>query len=100
VKIKLFAMSIVAIGMLHTCLGCNTNQKREKPVADEQHIQQLILELPLGSQIRAGMEEGARGEGVHYPWMDRMKDLGVQREIVFHAPDGARSAVRASAGDG
>jgi hypothetical protein len=51
--------------------------------ADQGHIRQVILSLPTESEMRSFLERGDRGDGVHYPWMDQMKELGVKRARVF-----------------
>jgi hypothetical protein len=50
---------------------------------DQGHIGQVILSLPTDSEMRSYLERGDRGDGVHYPWMDQMKELGVKRARVF-----------------
>lgn len=49
----------------------------------QEHIRQLILSLPSDSQTRVYLERGDRGDGLHYPWMDRMKSAHVKRVRVF-----------------
>jgi hypothetical protein len=51
--------------------------------SDQEHIRQVILSLPTDSEMRSYLERGDRGDGVHYPWMDQMKKLGVKRARVF-----------------
>lgn len=48
----------------------------------ENHIHQVIESLPPSSQIRHELENGARGDGVHYPWMDEMRRQGIKRALV------------------
>jgi hypothetical protein len=50
--------------------------------AVEQHVRGLIESLPSGSRTRWYMQEGARGDGIHYSWMDTMQRLGVRRVDV------------------
>ena len=51
------------------------------PTAHE-HIRELIASLPSGSRVREAPEEGARGDGVRYPWMDGMRRAGIKRAFV------------------
>jgi hypothetical protein len=44
----------------------------------EERIRRIIQELPKTSQLRLSLETGARGDGVHQPWMDQMKLYGVR----------------------
>jgi hypothetical protein len=55
---------------------------RVSNAAVEQHVRGLIESLPFGSRTRRYMEEGARGDGIHYSWMDTMQRLGVRRVDV------------------
>jgi hypothetical protein len=48
----------------------------------ESDIKGLIESLPAGSSLKRAMEGGARGTGIHYPWMDHMRQLGVKRALV------------------
>lgn len=48
----------------------------------ESHIRKLINELPVDSAVRHQLENGARGDGVHYSWMDEMGREGVKRARV------------------
>ena len=48
----------------------------------QEHIRELISSLPARSQIRKVLEKGARGDGVHYAWMDKMREEGVKRVLV------------------
>ncbi len=51
--------------------------------AVEEHIRDIIRELPADSALRRNLLEGARGNGVHYSWMDDMRRLGIKRAVVW-----------------
>jgi hypothetical protein len=51
-------------------------------VPSQEHVKQVILSLPPDSEMRHDLERGDRGDGVHYPWMDRMKQLGAKRTRI------------------
>jgi len=48
-----------------------------------EHIQNLIKELPETSPLRRDLLAGARGDGVHRPWMGPMREHGVRRATVW-----------------
>lgn len=44
-----------------------------------EHLRQVAQTLPSDGFLRKQLEEGVRGDGVHYQWMDQMKQAGVKR---------------------
>ena len=44
----------------------------------EEHIHQLAASLPLNSGLRLLLDEGMRGDGIRYPWMDDMRREGIK----------------------
>jgi ethanolamine utilization microcompartment shell protein EutL len=48
----------------------------------EKHIQQIMKELPSESLLRGLLLQGARGNGVHYAWMDELSKHGIKRVVV------------------
>ena len=48
----------------------------------EEDVRQVIKSLPQGSPLRTILEQGSRGNGIHYPWMDKMRQLSVKRALV------------------
>jgi hypothetical protein len=51
--------------------------------AAEQRIQQVITGLPSGSWLRSALLQGARGNGIRYPWMDELRGRGIKRASLF-----------------
>ena len=49
----------------------------------ERHMHDLISELPANSPLRRQLENGARGDGVRYPWMDDMRQENIKRAVVW-----------------
>lgn len=49
----------------------------------EQHIQEIIMELPASSSLRHELSNGARGDGVRQAWMDDMRRQDIKRAIVW-----------------
>lgn len=49
----------------------------------EEHIQEIVKQLPTASALRQSLLRGARGNGVHYPWMDEMRRQGIKRAVVW-----------------
>ena len=71
-------------------------QSGHKQAAEEQ-VRQVILELEAERQecdrlnvsdcllmedFLNWLKEGKRGDGIHYPWMDKMKMLGVKQAVI------------------
>jgi hypothetical protein len=57
-------------------LGSSTNP------AVEAHIRELIETLPPDSFLRGQLQAGARGEGIHYAWMDGMRREAVKKTVA------------------
>lgn len=49
----------------------------------EQHVRDLIEQLPSNSILRRDLLSGARGDGVHRFWMDTMRQVGVKRVVAW-----------------
>jgi hypothetical protein len=67
------------------CTSLATQQGTPTGRADsaaEEHIRHVIRSLPPDSTFRDILEGGARGDGIHHPWMDKMRDQGVKRALV------------------
>jgi hypothetical protein len=72
---------IATLLLLHPFLhGCS--QGVSSPIQVGEHIRKVIESLPPDSRLRLDLEEGARGNGVHYPWMNLMQKEGVRRVLV------------------
>jgi hypothetical protein len=71
--------------MLILLAGNIVGQPQSKPVAPqtEQHIEKLIQLLQPGGDLREILQEGFRGDGVHHPWMDDMRRVGVKKALVL-----------------
>jgi len=48
----------------------------------KEHIREVIESLPEDSQMRLNLEQGMRGDGFRYPWMDQMRNEGVKRALI------------------
>jgi hypothetical protein len=49
----------------------------------EEHIRQVIKELPSDSWLRVALLQGARGNGVRFAWMDQMSQQRIKRVEVY-----------------
>jgi ankyrin repeat protein len=47
----------------------------------KEHIRHLIDSLPASSAWRSLLERGAKGDGIHFPWMDGMRKEGVKLAV-------------------
>ena len=61
----------------------NSSQQKTPSPAVEEHVRDVVRELPTDSALRKGLLQGARGNGVHYGWMDEMRKQGVKRAVVW-----------------
>lgn len=48
----------------------------------EARVQRIALQLEPFNPLRVAIENGERGDGIHFGWMNEMKSLGVKRAIV------------------
>jgi hypothetical protein len=49
---------------------------------EEAHVREVLKELPPNSVLRNELLHGARGDGIHHPWMDAMRREGIKRAII------------------
>jgi len=70
---------IIALGIQPSSLQA----QRADSAAVESHIQDIVRELPSDSNLREELLQGARGSGVHQPWMDVMQEQGIKRAVVW-----------------
>ncbi|MFZ0636881.1 MAG: hypothetical protein WA755_00370 [Candidatus Acidiferrales bacterium] len=78
-------MKYIALILVLTVAAPMRNWKAEQvsSSAVEEHIREVIKELPPNSLLRGELLQGARGDGVHYPWMDDMQKEGIKRVVVW-----------------
>src|SRR5258708_14045458 len=71
--------------LLITLIAQTTHSQMEtaNSPAVEEHIRDIVRELPADSALRRNLLQGARGNGVHYSWMDDMRKQGIKRAIVW-----------------
>jgi hypothetical protein len=58
-------------------------QEKANSPAVETHVRDIIKELPADSDLRHSLLQGARGNGVHYHWMDEMRKQGIRRAVIW-----------------
>lgn len=61
----------------------NPQAERVTSPAVEEHIHELIKMLPTDSGLGRALVRGARGDGVHFAWMDEMRKQGIKRADVW-----------------
>jgi hypothetical protein len=62
--------------------------------AAESRMQEILKGLESNNSLRYALERGARGDGIHYAWMDTMRRYGVKQAsfvITFKWKDGVES---------
>jgi len=59
------------------------SQEKVISPAAEAHIRDVMKELPADSDLRRTLSQGARGNGVHYRWMDEMQKRYIRRTVVL-----------------
>ena|SRR3984893_1299247 len=75
-------MYLIAL-MFALAVPTSNPQAQRAPSADvEKHIQEVIKELPPDSLLRHALQEGARGNGLHYAWIDELRKQGIKRVVV------------------
>lgn len=86
--------SFIIVAVL-AAAGCNQHGREQPRVTPqgEEHIHSVIQILPVSSDMRRSLEQGDRGAGIRYPWMDDMKRQGIKRaevrlefNVPFHIP--------------
>ena len=78
-------MATTALMIIMTLVAQTTQtqvQMANSP-AVEAHIRDIIKQLPVNSELRQSLLHGAYGNGVHHPWMDEMRRLGVKRAVMW-----------------
>ena len=61
----------------------NPQAPRDMGPEAQQHIHDLISELPANSLLRRHLENGAHGNGIHQVWMDDMQRENIKRAVVW-----------------
>ena len=69
--------------LVMTLVACTTHSQTAGSSRAENHVAEVIKELPVDSELRRDLLRGARGNGVHYPWMDSMRQQKIKRVIVW-----------------
>ena len=59
------------------------SQEPVRSPAVEEHIHRVIQSLPPDSTLRSSLVQGARGNGVRYPWMDEMEKMGIKQATLW-----------------
>jgi hypothetical protein len=47
--------------------------------AAERRVQEILKDLESDNTLRFSLERGDRGEGIHYAWMGKMRQLGIKQ---------------------
>ena len=64
--------------------GADAQQTQHLDASAQAHIRHLIASLPRDSFWRHVLEHFGPGDGVHYAWMDHMRDHGIKLAIVTY----------------
>lgn len=77
-------MTTTALVLLIIFIPPMPHSQTDKPNAPavEEHIRSLVKDLPADSSLRRSLLQGARGNGVHYPWMDEMRKQEIKKALV------------------
>src|SRR5579872_1476575 len=84
-RISWYVLLCVAAGGVLLILRAYAQNPGSKPVlsaAVQEHLKEIAESLPPDSGLRYGLENGAHGDGVHRPWMDEMRQMGIKRVLV------------------
>jgi len=74
-------MRISIVLILVLILGSGSQNPPSSPTVAA-HIRDLIDTLPTDSFLRLELQGGARGDGIHYAWMDSMRHQAVKRVVA------------------
>lgn len=80
-----YILVCVAVSGVLLILRAYAQDPGSKPVLTptvQKHLQKIAETLPLDSGLRDGLEHGGHGDGVHRPWMDEMRQMGIKRVVV------------------
>lgn len=80
VRVVCFAASV-----LLAFLSAVAQDPRPEPVLTpevQKHLKEFEESIPLDNGLRYGLEHGAHGDGIHRPWMDEMRQMGIKRVLV------------------
>src|SRR5665213_2320735 len=79
----IFMNNLVLCLLLFT-IHSSAQAAQTQPDSAAAGIQRLIKSLPPDSTFRHMLEHGAKGDGIHHPWMDVMQKDGVKlAEFTF-----------------
>lgn len=71
------------LGMIWCLTGLLNAQANTTPKSSQDDfIAEVMQTLDKSNVLRIALEKGDRGDGVHYPWMDQMKKLGIKQVSV------------------
>lgn len=90
-RVRVAAVVTSVIITLH-CLYFNTAAQRSQVAqtanqSRDERVRQILESLEPDNTLRFALERGDRGSGMHYAWMDKMRQRGVKQatfRIHFH----------------
>lgn len=76
--------AVVTLILTLPCLYFNASgqqsQVAQKDIQSrDEHVRQILESLEHDNTLRFALERGDRGSGVHYAWMDKMRQQGVKQ---------------------
>jgi Ankyrin repeats (3 copies) len=75
-------MLILVAGLFALIMSSRMHDQEQSKMPSNEHIRDLIKTLPPESKLRGSLESGRHGDGIHYAWMDKMREQGVKRATV------------------
>jgi len=83
------AIEIILLGFaLYSSQHASAQPQQTTQAPSDDHIQQILRTLEPDNTLRWALEKGGRGDGVHYSWMDAMRQFGFKQaafEIHFQS---------------
>src|SRR3977135_907124 len=76
-------VALMAIGFV----SAHEKSRQDTEIA-ELRIQQLLVDMKCNKpdegyqQFREWLKKGVRGDGIHQPWMDKMRQFGVRQALL------------------
>ena len=86
------AVIVTSLVLMLQCLYFNISAQQSQVAqtanqSRDERVRQVLESLERDNTLRFALERGDRGSGMHYPWMDKMRQQGVKQasfRIHFH----------------
>lgn len=81
-RVRILCLAASGLLVFLSAAAQNPGPKPMLTPAVQKHLKEFEESLPLDNVLRYGLEHGAHGDGIHHPWMDEMRQMGIRRVLV------------------